>query len=118
MTSFSANLGFLWADRSLPAAIRAARAHDFDAVECHWPYETPVLDLKAALEETGLKMLGLNTRRGDVSKGENGLAALPEREDEARAAIDEAIDYANRTDTAAIHVMAGKASGPKAQATF
>lgn len=118
MTSFSANLGFLWADRSLPAAIRAARVHGFDAVECHWPYETPVLDVKAALEETGLKMLGLNTRRGDVSKGENGLAALPEREDEARAAIDEAIDYANRTDTAAIHVMAGKASGPKAQATF
>ncbi|WP_298822646.1 TIM barrel protein [uncultured Roseibium sp.] len=118
MTSFSANLGFLWADRALPAAIRAARAHGFDAVECHWPYETPVLDVMAALEETGLEMLGLNTRRGDVSNGDNGLAALPQREEEARAAIDEAIDYADRTDTAAIHVMAGKASGSKAQTTF
>ena len=33
MTKFSANLGFLWADQPLPAAIRAAKAAGFDAVE-------------------------------------------------------------------------------------
>ena len=38
---FSANLGFLWANRPLPDAIRAAQAAGFDAVECHWPYDTP-----------------------------------------------------------------------------
>ena len=41
MVTFSANLGFLWADLPLPAAIRAAKAAGFDAVECHWPYATP-----------------------------------------------------------------------------
>lgn len=115
---FSANLGFLWTDRPLADAIRAAHAAGFDAVECHWPYDTPAPELRAALDETGLPMLGLNTRRGDVSRGENGLAALPGREADARATVDEAIAYAVATGTGAIHVMAGFAGGPVARATF
>lgn len=115
---FSANLGFLWADRPLPDAIHAAAAAGFDAVECHWPYDTPAADVAAALTETALPMLGLNTRRGNVEAGENGLAALPGRKAEARAAIDEAIVYATATDTRNIHVMAGFASGKAAHQTF
>lgn len=115
---YSANLGFLWTDRPLPDAIRAAKAAGFDAVECHWPYDTPPAATIAALDETGLRMLGLNTRRGDLAAGENGLSALPGRERDARAAIDEAIAYARATQTAAVHVMAGFATGPEADATF
>ena len=113
---FSANLGFLWVDRALPDAIRAAKAAGFDAVECHWPYETPAESVRSALEETGLSMLGLNTVRGNP--GENGLAALPGRETEARRAIDQAITYADAIDAGAIHVMAGFESGPEALETF
>ncbi|KIC48027.1 TIM barrel protein [Tateyamaria sp. ANG-S1] len=116
MTQFSANLGFLWADRSLPDAIRAASAAGFDAVECHWPYDTPHDDVSAALSETGLPMLGLNTVRG--KPGENGLSALPGREVEARAAIDQAIAYADAVDARAIHVMAGFAQGDDARQAF
>lgn len=115
---FSANLGFLWNDRPLPAAIKAAKEAGFDAVECHWPYTVPAEQTKAALEATGLKMLGLNTVRGDVTIGENGLSALPGREEEARAAIDQAILYANEISASAIHVMAGNSSGPRARLTF
>lgn len=115
---FSANLGFLWADRPLPDAIRAAHAAGFDAVECHWPYDTPAAETLAALRETGLPMLGLNTRRGRTEIGENGLAALAGREAEARAAIDEALAYARATGTGAVHVMAGNSSGPRARAAF
>ncbi|WP_439136919.1 hydroxypyruvate isomerase family protein [Roseicyclus sp.] len=118
MTRFSANLGFLWTDRALPDAIRAAHTAGFDAVECHWPYDIATGDVAAALTETGLAMLGLNTRRGDVATGENGLAALPGREDEARAAIDEALDYATAIGAGAVHVMAGKAEGERAHRTF
>ena len=50
---FSANLGFLWNDRPLPDAIRAAKSAGFDAVECHWPYDVPTTIIRAALEETG-----------------------------------------------------------------
>ena len=118
MTQFSANLGFLWSDRSLVAAIHAAHAAGFDAVECHWPYDHDPVDVKAALDDTGLAMLGLNTRRGDVAAGDNGLAALPGREGEARAAIDDAIIYANAINTPNIHVMAGFAEGMPAEACF
>lgn len=115
---FSASLGFLWADLPLPDAIRAAKVAGFDAVECHWPYDVPAAQVKAVLEETGLPMLGLNTRRGDVAAGENGLAALPGRTAEARAAIDEAVAYAVATGTPNIHVMAGYAQGPSAHDIF
>ncbi len=115
---FSANLGFLWTDLSLPNAIRAAKTAGFDAVECHWPYDTPSQDVAAALRETGLPMIGLNTVRGDTSAGENGLSALPGREAEARAAIDQSIAYATEIGTHAVHVMAGFAQGPEADATF
>lgn len=118
MTRFSANLGFLWTDRALPDAIRAAWAAGFHAVECHWPYDTPPGEVRAALDETGLPMLGLNTRRGDVAGGENGLSALPGREAEAQAAIDEALTYAEALDAGAVHVMAGFAEGTAAHDTF
>ena len=115
---FSANLGFLWADLPLPDAIRAAGAAGFDAVECHWPYDAPPAEVSAALAATGLPMLGINTRRGDVAGGDNGLAALPGRESEARAAIDEALAYAGAIGARNVHVMAGKAEGPEAEAAF
>lgn len=100
---FSANLGFLFTDLPLPDAVRAAARAGFDAVECHFPYETPPARLRAALEDTGLPLLSLNTAPGDSF----GLAALPGAEAEARAAIDEAIAYAAEVGARMVHVMAG-----------
>ncbi|KAB7615446.1 TIM barrel protein [Amylibacter sp. SFDW26] len=116
MTQFSANLGFLFTELSLPDAIRAAARVGFDAVECHWPYDVFAQDVRAALDETGLPMLGLNTVRGNA--GENGLSALVGRENEARAAIDQAVDYAAAIGALNIHVMAGFSSGVDAHDCF
>lgn len=115
---FSANLGFLWTELSLPDAIRAAAKAGFDAVECHWPYKTPAQEVADALAETGFKMLGINTLRGDVEAGDNGLSAIPGREIEARAAIDQAVEYAAAINALNIHVMAGFSSGVAAHKTF
>ncbi len=54
MTRFSANLGFLWTELTLPEAIHAAARAGFDAVECHWPYNYKPGDINAALKATGL----------------------------------------------------------------
>lgn len=118
MTKLSANLGFLWTELSLPDAIRAAAAAGFEAVECHWPYDYEAREIELALSETGLEMLGLNTVRGNLDVGENGLSALVGGETEARAAIDQAIEYAVAIGTKTIHVMAGFAEGPIAHNTF
>lgn len=115
---FSANLGFLWTELALPDAIRAASKAGFDAVELHWPYAVEPSLLRQALAESGLPVLGLNTSRGNVDAGDFGLSALPGREKEARAAIDQAIAYATAIGATAVHVMAGKTDGPVARDTF
>lgn len=115
---FSANLGFLWTELPLPKAIHAAKEAGFAAVECHWPYDVPSADVAAALGQTGLPMLGVNTRRGNMMAGENGLTALPDRITEARAAIDEALEYAAAIGAANVHVMAGNAAGQAAHDVF
>ena len=118
MPTFSANLGFLYGDQSLPQAIRSTHQAGFAAVECHWPYEVDPAAVREALAETGLAMLGLNTVRGNVGAGEMGLSALPGRQSEARDAIDQAFDYASEINAQAVHVMAGKAQGAEAEAVF
>ena len=114
----SANLGFLFREHALPDAIRAAHRQGFHAVECHWPYEHDPAAVRAALEETGLPMLSLNTLKGDQQAGENGLAAVPGRQDEARAHIDQALGYAAAIGCPRVHVMAGRAQGAEAFACF
>ena len=106
MPRFSANLGYLWKELPLPEAVLAARKAGFEAVEFHEPYHYPAEEIREALEETSLKMLGLNTRRGPGIK-DRGIAAVPGSETDARNIIDEAIEYAASINCQNIHVTAG-----------
>ena len=117
MLSFSANLGFLWTELELPRAIHAARSAGFDAVECHFPYAVDSALVAEALAETGLAMLGLNTRLGSQGADDFGLLALPGRESEARDSVEEAIAYAQAIDCPRIHCMAGRSGGALAAET-
>ncbi len=104
----SANLGFLWQELSLVEGIHAAAKAGFDAVECHWPFEVPADEVKQALEDTGLPMLSLNTLPGDMTAGDFGVCALPDRETEARQYIEQAVNYATQINAQQVHVMSGK----------
>ncbi len=115
---FSANLGFLWTELSLVDAIHAAHRAGFDAVECHWPYDTPAPDVAQALTETGLRLLSLNTTRGDTANGEMGLCTLPNRQSDVRRSIDQAVDYAAQVNAPFVHVMAGITTSSDARSTF
>ncbi|MEM7094963.1 MAG: TIM barrel protein [Actinomycetota bacterium] len=105
--SFSANLGFLWTDRSLCDAIRAAAAAGFDAVEFHQPFATPVAEVVETLAEVGLPVVSLNMGLGERD-GDFGVAAVTGREAEARALIDDAIAYAARIGCRYVSVFAGR----------
>src|SRR6185295_9742182 len=107
MLRFSANLGFLWKGLPLTEGVRRAKKGGFDAVEFHAPFEVPVEEMKAVLAETGLPVVGINTR-GNSAAGEVGVAAIPGREAEARDAIDEALQYARTIGAAYIQVTGGK----------
>lgn len=108
MLRFSANLGFLWPDRPLLEKIDAAAAAGFKAIELHWPYDVPAQEVKARCEQHGLKLLGVNTVRGDVAVGENGLGALAGREAEFQAAVDQSIRFCVEAGGTAVHCMAGR----------
>jgi hydroxypyruvate isomerase len=104
----SANLGFLWKELPLVEAVRRAKAAGFDAVEFHNPYAVPAEEMRALLSELALPVAGLNTSHGNVAAGEIGFAAIPGREAEAKAAIDEALSYAKEIGAHYVQVTGGK----------
>jgi hydroxypyruvate isomerase len=107
LPSFSANLGLLWPDRRLLQRIDAAAKAGFRAVEMHFPYDVPPAEVATAVHRNGLTLLGINTSPGDFARGERGLGALPGRERDFQAAVDQSITYCIASGARAIHVMAG-----------
>jgi 2-dehydrotetronate isomerase len=121
MPRFSANLGFLWADRPLLDRIDAAGKAGFKAVELHYPYEVPAAEVKAACARNGVTLLGINTNVGPGPDGHRGLAAVPGREADFAALIDQSIAYAHEAGGTSVHAMAGlvpEADRAAAEAVF
>lgn len=123
MVQLTANIanGFLFSDRDFLARIDAAKAAGFDKVECHFPYEFPVQEIKHRLAKAGVRLTGLNTAPGDVAAGEWGRAALPGREAQFQKDFAQALEYATALGAPMIHVMAAvvkPAERTAAQATY
>ena len=118
---FSANLGFLWADRPLLARIDAAARAGFRAVEMHWPYNVPAGDVAEAARRNDVKLLGINTAPGRLEAGERGLGAVPGRTGDFLGTVDQSIEYCRCSGATAIHVMAGNVAAAdriRARAVF
>lgn len=107
MLRFSANLGFLWSALPLLDRIDRAAAAGFRAIELHWPYDTPPEEVRDACRRHGLTLVGLNTAVGDAASGDFGLGAVPGREADFMAALEQSVDYCRVTGARAIHAMAG-----------
>lgn len=111
MPRFAANLSWLFPERPLLDRFAAAADAGFAAVECLFPYDTPPNAIAAQLARHDLTPVLFNLPPGDLAAGDRGLAALPDRRAEFRAALDTALDYARATGTPRLHVMAGVAQG-------
>ena len=107
MYKFSANLGLLWNEFSQIDAIYKSKEYGFDAVEFQFPYQFDSKDIKKALDEVNLPVMGINTIKGNIEEGDNGLLAVPTRISEARDAIIQAFEYAKVIKSKNIHAMAG-----------
>lgn len=107
MPKFAANLTMMFNEKPFLDRFEAAAKAGFKYVEYLWPYDYPAEELKAKLDQFGLKQVLFNTAAGDVSKGEWGLAAIPEREADARHDIDQALEYAIALQCPSVHIMAG-----------
>jgi 2-dehydrotetronate isomerase len=105
MPRFSANLGYLFAERPPLERFGAAAAAGFKAVELQFPYEQPAAAVRRELERHQLTILGINTPLGP--QRDPGLAGVPGREQEFDALFGQALDYAIVIGATGIHCMAG-----------
>jgi 2-dehydrotetronate isomerase len=107
MPHFAANLTMMFNEVPFPQRFAAAAKAGFKAVEFLFPYDYPAADVARWLKEAGLKNVLFNMPPGDWASGERGLACLPGREEEFRAGVARAIEYAKVLGTARLHAMAG-----------
>jgi len=107
MPRFAANLSMLYNEVDFLDRFAASARDGFRAVEYLFPYDYPAEQLAELLHAHGLQQVLFNAPPGDWNAGERGIACLPGREDEFRAGIARAINYARVLNCPRIHVMAG-----------
>ncbi|MXP52166.1 HPr family phosphocarrier protein [Pantoea sp. Seng] len=106
MPKFAANLSTQFGEVPFIERFAAAANAGFRAVEFLFPYDYPAEVIKAELEKHQLELVLFNTAAGNVQVGEWGVSAIPGREEEARADIDRALEYALALNCPQVHVMA------------
>lgn len=108
MPRFSANLSMLFTE--VPFLDRFVRAHraGFAAVEFMFPYAHPVHALRERLDDTGLHLALHNLPAGDWEAGERGIACHPDRVDEFRAGVGQAIAYATALGVPRLNCLVGR----------
>ncbi|VTU37259.1 Putative hydroxypyruvate isomerase YgbM [Variovorax sp. PBS-H4] len=107
MLRFDPNLRWLFTEVPMLERYEAAAAAGFRGVEVAFPYEYPAKEIAARLASNGLELVQILSPF-DWDAGERGLAALPGREQDFKASIRTAIDYAVQVGGPLIHVMPGK----------
>ncbi|GAB1288820.1 Putative hydroxypyruvate isomerase [Apodemus speciosus] len=106
---FSANVSWLFPELpGLPERLQAAGRAGFEAAEVAWPYAEPPEALASAARAAGLRLVLINTPRGDHEKGEMGLGAVPGRQAAFREGLEQAVLYAKALGCPRIHLMAGR----------
>jgi 2-dehydrotetronate isomerase len=107
MPRFAANLSMMYAEHPFAQRFAAAAKDGFAAVEYLFPYDYPARELKGWLQQHGLVQVLINAPPGNWAAGERGVACLPGKQNEFRAAINTALEYAQTLDCTRVHVMAG-----------
>lgn len=118
MARFAANLTYLFTELPMLQRFAAARRAGFDGVEILFPYDIPARDLIAAAQDASLHFVLMNTPPPNWAGGPRGFAAEPGNEARFRHDFERALRYVEALKATHLHVMAGKARGPAALATF
>ena len=108
MPKFAANLTMLFTEHPfLERFERAARA-GFQAVEYMFPYEEDVDGIARALREHKLTQVLFNLPAGNWGAGERGIAVDPNRREEFREGVGQAVELARRFGCLHINCLVGK----------
>jgi len=109
MPRFAANLSMLFTEVPLLERFERAARAGFSKVELQFPYEAPVLSIRDRLVANRQTMVLHNLPAGNWAGGERGVACLPDRVEEFRAGVAQAIHYATTLGVQQLNCLAGKA---------
>jgi hydroxypyruvate isomerase len=107
MPKFAANLTMLFGEMPFLDRFAAAKAAGFSGVEYLFPYEFEKAALREQLQQHGLTQVLHNLPAGNWAAGERGIAILPDRVDEFRDGVAQAIDYAKALDCRQVNCLVG-----------
>ena len=114
MPRLAANLSTLFPELPFLERFAAAARAGFRYVEYQFPYEWRAEELARRAREAGVQVVLHNLHAGDFARGERGIACLPGREREFRAALETAIAYAKAVDCPRLNCLAGLAPADRA----
>jgi len=118
MLKFTANLSLLFTELDLIDRFKAAKENGFDAVEIQFPYSLPAEQIKQALDLNQLKLVLFNVDADDLLQGGEGLAAVPEKRDQFKQAIQQCKSYAEILKPEVINILPGRCNNPNLQAIY
>lgn len=104
---FAANITTMMKEGSLASRYMVAKNLKFRAVECQFPYDSPLDELQSSKNASGLQHVLINSYPGELSKGQLGFAAIPGCENEFFSSIELTLRYARALGCKKVHVMAG-----------
>jgi hydroxypyruvate isomerase len=116
MPRFAANLSMMFNEWPFLDRFAAAADAGFTAVEFLFPYEHPADAIGERLRAANLTQALFNLPPGKWQEGERGTAVFPDRFEEFKAGIEQALPYAAATGVKRVHLMAGIASPGDARA--
>jgi hydroxypyruvate isomerase len=107
MPKFAANLSMLFTELPFLDRFTAAAQAGFKGVEFLFPYDYDKAVLADCLGANGLVQVLHNLPAGDWAAGERGIACHPDRIDEFRRGVDQAITYAAALGCKQLNCLAG-----------
>ena len=107
MPKLAANLTMLFNEVDFLDRFEAAAKAGFKGVEYLFPYPYPKEQLSEKLEQYELIQVLHNLPAGDWSKGERGIACLPQRVGEFQDGVGKAVDYAYALGCKQVNCLAG-----------
>jgi hydroxypyruvate isomerase len=108
MPRFAANLTMLFTEHPFLDRFEHAARAGFKAVEFLFPYAYPAQEIHQRLVSNNLELILHNLPAGNWEGGERGIACDPQRVNEFRQGVDQAIEYAQRLGVKQINCLAGK----------